>query len=273
MTASEMQIAPQPLGMSFHRRPVVYVSPFSHPTNEYLENLATWSRYPLAVTCSNPAEIWNCREHGFKRSLNMCFLNWFEDRILKRQQKPRLVELVVFLYKLAGDPDFRGSRSFGSDTTHRVHGQDVPEWFALHAVLRTDGTDELRRQSFTRNESLNAVTAGTILPHPLYEPNLDDRQMTASSGTLLVANRGPWSTQRKQTTRCHAGTMARRTYLCSSEANQSLPGYLEVLQSNHWRTRTWTCNPLSRNLSKDEFESALLKHCKAVYMSPIPATR
>jgi glycosyltransferase involved in cell wall biosynthesis len=142
---------------------IVYVSPFSHPTNQYSANL----RRNLCLAgfeVRSPDDIWKGKA-WLHRKPKYVFLSWLEDRILRPQKRSRIIEFVLFAYKLFAIVLQRVSIIWVKHN-YRTHGQDAPDWIANRVLQLLEWASVA---TVVHSESVAAENGWHYLPHPLYD--------------------------------------------------------------------------------------------------------
>ena len=247
------------------REVIAYVSPFSHPTNQYLENTRR-GLSEAGYEVRPPSEIWKFKAWGGKK--NRCiFLNWFEDRILRPQGRSRLFETLVFLYKLAAIR-LQGVSIVWVRHNHRAHGQDIPDWIASR-VLGLLGRMSHATVVHSRRAALEHRFS--YLPHPLYRvrhghqtehlakevPDLNRRvavlgQLRESKGIDAMLRQWP----------------AEQPLILAGKP--VTPDYDKVIRRIIDERGLDACT-IFRNLDSDEFDY-LLGNCQSIYIANPPET-
>ena len=239
---------------------IVYVSPFSHPTNQYSVNL----RRNLALAgfeVRSPDEIWKGKA-WLNRKPQYVFLSWFEDRILRRQERPRFIESVLFAYKLLAIVLQRVSIIWVKHN-HRTHGQDVPDWLAKGVLQLLEWASVA---TVVHSERVAQENGWYYLPHPLYDISSakPSAQFIASLPDLneRIAVLGQIRESKGLDAMLRAWPSSQPMILAGQPIT---PGY-DALIRQIIDERDLDVTTIFRDLSRDEFDY-ILGQCKAIYVA------
>ncbi len=244
---------------------IVYVSPFSHPTNQYSSNLRRnlcWAGFDVR----SPDDIWKGKA-WFQRKPKYVFLSWFEDRILKPGTGSRIVNALIFAYKLTAIL-LQRVQIIWVRHNHRAHGQDVPDWLA-NRVLQVLQWASVA--TVVHSEQLADEQNWNYLPHPLYE--ISEAQPSAEFVASLpkldqrIAVLGQIRPSKGLDVMLHHWPRSRPLILAGKPVT---PGYDAILQ-RIIDDRNLDVKAIYRNLNPDEFDW-ILGNCQAIYISNPDAT-
>jgi beta-1,4-mannosyltransferase len=239
---------------------IVYVLPASHSTNQYSANLR---RNLTLAGCEvrSAADIWKFKAWR-NREPQVIFLSWFEDRLLRRAERPRAIEALIWIYKLVAILLQRVSIVWIKHN-YRTHGQDVPDWFA-NKVLQSLQWASVA--TVVHSQRVADENGWFYLPHPLYDistsPPSDEFTSELGGINQRIAVLGQIRESKGLDTLLLQWPRSQPMILAGKPSNPTYQSRLvQIIQDRDLDVTT-----IFRDLSQAEFDS-ILRQCQAIYIA------